>query len=132
MMLKSIEWLIEGRVLKIEMLGELTLELLIEIIDAIKQKMVDAKPPFVNIFIDLSNRTSVHRSIFSVSEISKHVEHNEMSGWVLVIDPNSTAGLRFLGTMVSQLARQRFRIVSSMQEGIEFLKTVDTTMVDLL
>ncbi len=131
-MLASSEWLVEGRVVKITVVGELTLETLINVINEIDRKLVDGKPPFVNTFIDLTQRTGVHPSVFNVAELAKHIKQSPLSGWVLVIDPNTTAGLKFLGTIGAQLGKQRFRMFNTMDEAVAFLKTVDATMVELL
>ena len=123
----EITWYEKDRIVNARAVGNLSLEE----IDAANRRIIElvnqGLSP-VHLFIDVG---SVGKVPTNLNQMKKSMEilNNPKMGWAILIGANPVA--RFLASVISQVMKIRFSIVSTMEEALTFLARQDTTLGSL-
>lgn len=115
------EWVNEKRWLKLTGTGEATLETIAELIHTLRIHVSEGTTP-VYVLIDLTQITAFPTNLREVVE-SAQVKPNDRIGWVVIAA--DAMMLRFLGAILAQLARHPAHTVTTAEEGLAFLSSVE-------
>jgi hypothetical protein len=127
----TVDWYIVGRVIKVQIAGDVTLS----DIEAISQQLIvllDAgTAPLVHVMGDLAAMQNYPPNLKEMQRVSQpHVSHPR-TGWILMYGMTSPL-VNFIASTILQLARIRTRMVSSEAEAIAFLREHDESLRELL
>jgi hypothetical protein len=79
----------------------------------------------VHIWVDLKAVTEFPVKIWQVQQALTHLNH-ERTGWSVIITDNRI--IKFVGSVITQVAKARFRAFGSDAEALQFLLLVDSTL----
>jgi hypothetical protein len=123
----EITWYEKGRIVNARAVGNLSLE---EIDGANRQiiEHVNQGQSPVHLFIDV---TAVGKVPTNLNQMKKSMDvlNNPNLGWAVLVGANPVA--RFLASVISQVMKIRFTIVSTMDEALSFLARQDTSLGSL-
>lgn len=123
----EISWLVEGKVgfglvegtLSIEEIAELD-TVLVEYVNSVQNSN-----QLVHFIFDGRRLNKMPTNIAEINQVSK-VRSQANLGWLLIVNENKIIG--FIGHLITQLSRTRYRSFVSLEQAIEFLKTQDTAI----
>ncbi|MBL8119070.1 MAG: hypothetical protein J0L63_17595 [Anaerolineae bacterium] len=124
----NISWYIPGRVVQAVFMDTISLEEAESASAKTAQFIQEGEPPLVHLIADTTNldRFPTNLNILNRSA-SKHLWQPKL-GWTIVISTNSTT--RFITGIITQVARVRFRMFPTLDEGLRFLADQDATLRD--
>src|SRR4051794_38985593 len=119
------EWYVEGRVILEEAYGDVTIDELIRFNAEVTQLIVEKGIAPVHVIVDL---TKVEKYPPSLREVlgTMRQKHPEKVGWMLIVTENPV--LRFVASMVFQIARLKLRTFSTLAQAKVFLAEMDETV----
>lgn len=117
-------WCVDKRVALLQIDGEVDLADLPEIAKSSRAYVAEGIAP-VHILIDMRGVTKYPTNLREVANALKN-EGNSQVGWTLFI--TNSLVLRFLGSTLVQLTKQRVHALSNVDEAIEFLLERDATL----
>jgi hypothetical protein len=122
----KISWYIPERVVLAQFTDTITLEEAEAASDQVAQFIQDGKPPLVHLIADATkmDRFPTNLNLLNRSA-SKHLWQPNL-GWTIVITTNSTT--RWISGIITQVARVRFRMFPTLQDGLRFLTDQDSTL----
>jgi hypothetical protein len=122
----KISWYIPGRVVLVQFTDTISLEEAEACSDEVAQAIQDGKPPLVHLIADTTkmDRFPTNLNLLNRSA-SKHLWQPNL-GWTIVITANSTT--RWISGIITQVARVRFRMFPTLQDGLSFLNDQDPTL----
>ena len=126
----EISWYIPGRVVYAKFTGEISLHDAETASELTAQLLQAGDPPLVHLIADTTklDRFPTNLNLLNRSA-SKHLWQPKL-GWTIVISTNSTT--RFISGIITQVARVRFRMFPTMEDGLKFLADQDSTLRDLI
>ena len=126
----EISWYIPGRVVYAKFTGEINLNDAETASELTAQMLQAGDPPLVHLIADTTklDRFPTNLNLLNRSA-SKHLWQPKL-GWTIVISTNSTT--RFISGIITQVARVRFRMFPTMEDGLKFLADQDGTLRDLI
>jgi len=126
----EISWYIPGRVVLAQFTDTITLDEAEAASDKVAQFIQEGKPPLVHLIADTTrmDRFPTNLNLLNRSA-SKHLWQPNL-GWTIVITTNSTT--RWISGIITQVARVRFRMFPTLQDGLRFLTDQDSTLRDQL
>lgn len=129
-MLGEFYWLVEGRVLVVPFLETVTLE---DVKDMNERTVRIAKEegtgPMTHIISDSRERADLAPELKSVKHFKDIMPpDDDVLGWSIVVDPSPDFIMRFVANTVMQMRNRRFRVMHSMDEALQFLLHVDSTL----
>ncbi len=120
-------WYVKGRVGLVKASGIISLEDLQgadrKMVEMIRQKSANAA--LFHFLIDLRAVDKLEVNVAEMSRAFTHM-HEPGLGWSLVITNNRL--IKFVGSVVSQLAKARFMAFATFDEALEFLQEQDSTL----
>jgi hypothetical protein len=120
-------WYVKGRVGLVKASGIVSLQDLQaadrQMVEMIRQKSPDAA--LFHFLIDLRNVDKLEFNVAEMSRAFTHL-HEPGLGWSLLITNNRL--IKFVGSVVTQLAKARFMAFSTFDEALEFLQGQDSTL----
>jgi len=126
----DLNWLLEGRILYIQLTGVLTID---DIKDA-SQRGVDMLDPSMNLPVhtihDSRNIIEPPKNVRALFEVSKAALQDPRLGWMINVSSQNQF-LTYMITMMGKLTGSEFRFESSVSEALNFLQMVDQTLPDL-
>lgn len=126
----SITWLVEKRVIHVKLENEVT----IDEAERINQQLLEffdaGAPPLVHMICDTSRMSRFPTNLGLLNDVSSTYMKHRLLGWVIVIGSNPMA--RFIGSIITQVFRVRFRMVPSFPAAVDFLAEVDSTVTGIL
>ncbi len=122
-----VSWLIEGRVILAELTGNLTREELKPYDQMICQYLDSASAPQVHYLVDASRVQNLPGP--TALKDFTFLYHPRM-GWTAAVGIQSPL-VRWVGNALSKLFNVRARELTSVDEALKFLQSVDTTLPDL-
>ena len=126
----EITWYIPGRVVYAKFTGEINLNDAETAIELTAQILQDGYPPLVHLLADTTKLYRVPTNLNLLNRsASKHLWQPKL-GWTIVISTNSTT--RFISGIITQVARVRFRMFPTMEDGLKFLADQDITLRELI
>ncbi len=128
----SLHWLLNDRIIYSHFSGIVTLsELRLAVSEGVE--LVDSVNPLIPLIhgiVDNRDVTEFPKSSLKLSRSLNDLLRHQRLGWILYVsDMNPT--IKMLSSLVSQIARKQYHSVGTMQEAIEFLQHIDTTLPQL-
>ena len=134
-MFDRVYWLVDGRVIVAQYSDTLELQDVAEAVSQVIGLMdSDGQPPLVHVIFDASYRTALSSDVMNVKRVAALTEdlrHHRLLGWFMVADSSPHPIMRFVGSVVSQLVMNRFRICASLDDCIQFLQMTDETLPEM-
>lgn len=126
----EISWYIPGRVVYAKFTGEISLAEAEAASELTAQLLQSGDPPLVHLIADTTklDRFPTNLNLLNRSA-SKHLWQPKL-GWTIVISTNSTT--RFISGIITQVARVRFRMFPTLEDGLKFLADQDVTLRELV
>ena len=133
-MLDQIYWRIPNRVLVMQYSGELSFEEFKTGVLAAHKMLAEADIPtnsLVHVINDVSRTSATRRNWMQFSQVNsfmKSLPDQLITGWLVIVDSTPNPMASFIVSVVSQVTRTRFHVVTSMDEAIDYLSKVDLTL----
>src|SRR5687768_7029505 len=126
----EISWYVPGRVVQAIFIDTITPEEAEAASDLTAQLIQEGTPPMVHLIADTTRleRFPTNLNLLNRSA-SKHLWQPKL-GWTIVISTNSTT--RWISGIITQVARVRFRMFPTFEDGIRFLADQDDTLREQL
>jgi hypothetical protein len=126
----EVSWYVEGRIVQATFTGEMTLQEAELASELTAQYIQKGQPPSVHLIADTTRleRFPTNLNLLNRSA-SKHLWQPKL-GWTIVISTNSTT--RFISGIITQVARVRFRMFPTLEDGLAFLEDQDSSLAELL
>lgn len=118
----EVKWHTENSIVLVRLWGDLDIREFPEFDQLIVQHIEESQRPLVHIWVDLKEVTQFPASVREVHKALTHLSH-ERVGWSVVITHNRI--IRFVGYMITQIAKARFRAFSTDEEAMAFLQQMD-------
>lgn len=122
----EIGWLIENEVMYNRNWGVGTVEDIYGAMMASREMIDSSDRPVVHLLIDNRESTESPKLIES-AKVVRSVPPQERAGWVVTVH-TSRAITRFLSDVAIQMTGARYRSFNSIQEALDFLRSVDDTV----
>ena len=121
----SLEWYVPKRLILEKAFGDLTVEELVRFNAEVTTMITNEGTAPVHVIADL---TKVERYPSSLRDILNTMRQNnpEKVGWMVVVTENPI--MRFVASMIFQMARLRLRIFPTMAQAVAFLNDIDDTL----
>ncbi len=121
----SINWLLENKVIYVVTEGDLALEDVQYVSESVINLIDQSDSPLIHIVLSEEKLDSLPKSLSAFNKVVEFLRHERM-GWFLIYGNTNRAPIvKFLGTMVIEMAKVRHRRFDTMQECLEFLVEVD-------
>lgn len=125
----KVNWLVEGRVIHIQVAGEYNVETVRHVVPSVKT-MVDAGTAPVHVVWDMSGITKMPKNLREpVRELSLLRDHPN-GGWIVMISNNVM--MRFAGQIATVFLGAKYRAVGSYDEAVETICRIDQSVTDAL
>jgi len=124
----SIDWLLENKIIQVITEGDLALDDVRTVSNAVIDHINQSPAPLVHVVLSEEKMDSLPKSLKAFSEVVEFLRHDRI-GWFLIYGNTSHAPIaKFLGTMVIEMAKVRHRRFETLQESLDFLVSMDTTL----
>jgi hypothetical protein len=120
-----IQWYIEGRVILEEAFGDVTIEELVRFNAEVTTLIAEKGIAPVHVIVDLSKVEKYPPSLREVLSTMRQ-KAPEKVGWMLIVTENPI--MRFVASMVFQIARLKLRTFSTLAQAKVFLAEMDETV----
>ncbi len=125
----KLNWLVEKRVLHLQIAGEYNLETLRQVVPSVKA-MIDAGTAPVQVVWDMSGITQMPRNIREpVHELSILKDHPN-GGWIIMI--SNSVMMRFAGQIATVFLGAKYRSVGTYDEAVETICRIDASVAETL
>jgi len=125
----KLNWLVDKRVLHLQIAGEYNLETLRQVVPSVKA-MIDAGSAPVQVVWDMSGITQMPRNIREpVHELSVLKDHPN-GGWIVMISNNVM--MRFAGQIATVFLGAKYRSVATYDEAVETICRIEPNVADAL
>ena len=125
----KVEWLVENRVIHLQLAGEYSLETVQHLVPRVKA-MLDSSSSQVHVIWDMSGITKMPKDIREPINEMNILRYHPNGGWITMITNNVM--LRFAGQIATRFLGANFRSVVSYDEAVETLCRVDPALADAL
>jgi hypothetical protein len=126
----TVDWYLDGRVMKIEMVGAFSVDDLIGAASQAVALVESTDTPLVHCVLDNTHIGDTSASLADINRASQPMLKHERMGWVLVYGNNSQM-TRFTGNIVAQISRTRYRMYDTLDDALDFLQKMDKQLPDL-
>lgn len=120
-------WLIENRIVYFELFGDVSVEEIAEVSAKFIEMMESSDSMFVHALHDATHLDKLPKSIGALSGATREAWQHPKTGWTVAFNVKNPI-LAYIGNMMSRIFQTRYRIVSSKQEALALLKSVDPTL----
>lgn len=125
----QLSWLIEERVIYAEFQGRITVDELKAFIADVTD-YIESGTPLVHLITNSLHMEKVDMSLATLQTLASAYELTDQLGWT--IDINRHPILRMFAGLAVQFANVRQRTVKTIQEAVNFLRTNDDTLRDVV
>lgn len=122
-------WLVENRVLHIQLSGEFDREAMQQGIQQVKP-LIDSGTAPVHVVWDMMGITRLPKDIGEPMKELEIMRYHPNGGWIVMISTNVM--MRFVGQIATRFLGASFRSVVSFDEAVETIRRVDGTVADAL
>jgi hypothetical protein len=122
----QIDWLLENKVVQFNIRGDVTLEDLSQVSEAIEDFINQSDAPLIHVLHDERGMGSIPSSLKVLTESLGFLKHPRL-GWFIIYGNNDRIK-KFLSSMVMGIAKIRHRNFETLEESLDFLVTVDSTL----
>lgn len=123
----TIRWAVEKRVIISTFVGDVTKEDLIEYVNQMRELVKEAEQPLYHISNSLE-LNKVHLSLGALLQLVRSVGIVGHIAWQIDVNLNPTN--KMLAALSSQVMRLRTRTVPSMNDAVNFIKSIDDSLVN--
>jgi hypothetical protein len=120
-----IQWYVEGRVILEEAFGDVTIEELVRFNAEVTTLIAEKGVAPVHVIVDLSKVEKYPSSLREVLSTMRQ-KAPEKVGWMLIVTESPV--MRFVASMVFQIARLKLRTFSTLAQAKVFLAEMDETV----
>lgn len=124
----QIEWFVENQIIHVDAIGDIIPEDVMELSEKVVASIDASDSPLVHVIISEAQMDSLPRSIKVMKEITKFFGHERL-GWFLIYGNTDRDRLAiFVASAVTSMARLRHRRFATLEESLEFLASVDSSL----
>jgi len=123
-----IHWHIEGRIIYATIIGEIGINDLKQASDQIVALIEESHAPLIHLLVDETQAGAPPKPDLKPITDALQVFRHPRMGWLIVFGNSGNRLARLITYMVSQLGRLRFRRFDTLQESLEFLYSMDTSL----
>lgn len=123
-------WFIENRIFYNQYHGDVSAEEVQQMAITNLKYLDDSEAPLVHCFVDIENIGSIPLRFNALKESAQMSLDHPKIGWIIAYGKDNRF-VTFLGTMVTQFFKSRYRLFKTYEEAIEFLQSMDATLPDL-
>lgn len=123
----TIEWAVEKRVIISTFIGDVTKEDLLSYINQMRELVKQGEQPLYHISNSLE-LTKVHLSLGALLQLVRSMGIFGHLAWQVDVNLNPTN--KMLAALSSQIMRIHSRTVPSMNDAVNFIKSIDTTLAN--
>lgn len=124
----EINWLVENKLIHAIASGDVSVEGLAYFSSTIVQYLDQSDAPLVHLIISEEQMESFPKSIKAVGEVAKFFRHEQL-GWFIIYGNTERDRIAiFVASVVTGMAKIRHRRCETLEESLEFLTTVDTSL----
>ncbi|PJF31987.1 MAG: hypothetical protein CUN52_02340 [Phototrophicales bacterium] len=124
----TIDWAVEKRVIISTFIGDVTREDLMSYINQMREWVKQGEQPLYHISNSLE-LTKVHLSLGALLQLVRSVGIFGHLAWQIDVNLNPTN--KMLAALSSQVIRIRTRTVPSMNDAVNFIKSIDITLANV-
>jgi hypothetical protein len=123
----EVTWLVAGRIILDKLSGNIQMDEIATTSELITNLVREGSPKQVHLIVHILevNKLPVGINVGKVNQYMKHTQEPNL-GWTLVI--TTSMFLRFLASVVTQVAGGRFRAFATYEEALAFLQELDSTL----
>jgi len=125
-------WLIPNRVFCLSLQGTLTAESLDDALTRCRAVLVQERETPVHVILDLTStqrdETMIVRLKQAVDELRKMHPAPPRAGWTVIADPMPNQIVKSIGASITQVIKIRTRFTTGVQEGLDFLRRIDSSL----
>jgi len=125
----KVEWLVEKRVIRIQLAGEYETETVQRGLAEMKQ-FVDSGTAPVHVILDSTGVTKMPKSIRELINQMESLRYHPNGGWILII--SNSVMLRFAGQIASVFLGAQHRSVGTLEEAVETICHIEPGLADAL
>ncbi len=125
-MSSKVGWLVEGRVIFVETENEVSIDELQDINNFIAELMEQSDAPLVHVIV-YNHAAKIPLNVIQLQNVSRPVQGHPRNGWNIFVSA-SNGLVDFAMNAVSQVFKTRWRQVSSFEEALAFLQSVDQSL----
>ena len=122
----EVSWFIERRVVRTVLTGDLSLKDAEAASLATSQYLLKGQPPMVHLIADTTHLGKFPTNLSLINGEASHHLRNPLLGWTIVI--SSSTATRFVSSIMTQVARVRFRMFANWDQSIAFLMQQDDSL----
>lgn len=126
----EVSWFVERRVVSAVLTGDLSLREAEAASLRTSELILKGLPPLVHLIADTSQLEKFPTNLSLINGEASHHLRNPLLGWTIVI--SSSTATRFVSSIMTQVARVRFRMFATWDQSIDFLVQQDPTLVGLI
>ncbi|MBI1281477.1 MAG: hypothetical protein GC179_25345 [Anaerolineaceae bacterium] len=126
----EVSWYIERRVVSTVLTGDLSLRDAESASLLTSEFILKGQPPLVHLIADTTNLGKFPTNLSLLNGEASHHLRNPLLGWMIVI--SSSTATRFVSSIMTQVARVRFRMFATWDQSIDFLLNQDETLRELM
>ena len=131
----EVKWFIEGKIIQAIGVGDISLDDIAYLSKTIIDLINNSDSPLVHLVLSEENMDSLPLSVRTFSEATKFLHHERLGRFFIYGNMDRVKLIKFLDTMVIQIAKVRHRRFTTLAECLEFLTFVDSavpTVEDML
>ncbi|MBA3871957.1 MAG: hypothetical protein ABI970_16745 [Chloroflexota bacterium] len=125
----KVEWLVENRVIRIQIFGEYDVEP-VQAGIAKTKALVDAGTSPVHVILDSTGVTKMPKSIRELINQMEVLRYHPNGGWIIIVSNNVM--LRFAGQIATVFLGANHRSVATYEEAVETICRIDPGIADAL
>lgn len=122
----DIRWLVPGRIIDVTITGEISIEDLENESNIILDMFAESDAPLVHVITNEAALESLPTSLQMFSDALDFMRDPRL-GWMIMYPSNDSMS-KFLSGMVAGISKVRYRRFDTLEESLQFLVTVDTSL----
>lgn len=126
----KVGWLVENRISYFKYTGDVTIEEVTEAAAIGLEFLYQSDAPLIHSIQDNSEQTSFPKEVGQLMKSVRTALSDPKMGWMMTVGLEGDV-IRFVVTLVGRIARTRHRMFDTLEETVEFLQHVDTSLPDL-
>ncbi len=125
------KWLVEGRVILVKHNDVISPEKVGEAVLKTADLISETQSPIVHVITFVYDNMEMQGSVFQFRQAMKPLWGTPKMGWQLLVQRDTNQFLKFMGSIVTQLFKTKYRMYSSLEEAVAFLQNEDPTLPNL-
>ena len=122
----EMQWYVPQKIVHGDIIGDISLEDIQNSSRELQEMFAQSDSPLVHVLSNESQVGSLPISLNMLSEAADFMRHPQM-GWMITYGTDNRMA-KFMLSMISGIARVRHRRFATLEESLEFLVSVDTTL----